>query len=91
MLRFQGKGELEPLTLNNYFDFSSQSGSYQTTLKMWVYREHLSSTDGNVYLKPDGSIFGREDEILFKHQDIMTLAFWKNSSNFLSVYHFNDE
>ena len=57
---------------------------------MWVYREHLSSTMGNVYLMPDGSLFGREDEILFRHQDIMTLAFWKNSSNYLSVFHFDD-
>ena len=57
---------------------------------MWVYREHLSSTGSEVYLQPDGSIEGRDDEILFRHQDIMTLAFWKNSSNYLSVYHFND-
>jgi hypothetical protein len=45
---------------------------------------------GQVYINSDGSIQGREDEILFDHVGIMTLAFWKNSSNYLTVFNMND-
>ena len=85
-MRFEGKGEIKPFRLVNYFAIQGRRGSYQTTLKMWIYREHLSSTMGKVYFKPDGEMVGREDEILFNHQDLMKIVFFKDSSNFLSVY-----
>lgn len=70
-----------------------------TTLKMWIYREHLSSTKGEITILEDGSVSGRPenpnepnswDEVLFEHDGIMTLAFWKNSSEYLSFYNFDD-
>ena len=66
---------------------------------MWIYREHLSSTKGEITILDDGQVSGRTenpnepnswDEVLFEHDGIMTLAFWKNSSDLLSVYNFND-
>lgn len=47
----------------------------------------------------DGSVRGRKDEnsgvfgadeVIFKHDDIMTLAFFGNSSEFLTIYQLND-
>ena len=50
-------------------------------------------------MNPNGTIEGRKeppnsvfkgDEILFKHDEIMTLAFFKNSSNYLTIYQLDD-
>ena len=74
------KIELSP---QNYKDTSDKSGSYQLTLKMWIYRQHLSSTLGEVSMK-EGAVQGRPqnlnnassyDEVLFQHDSIMTLEF----------------
>lgn len=98
--RFQGPNtQLENITLTNYRDSDDKSGSYQTTLKMWLYREKLTSTQGEVVMLEDGSVKGRKDEhtnihgadeVLFKHDDIMTLAFFGNSSEYLTIYQLND-
>jgi hypothetical protein len=100
LFRFQGKEtELQNLTLTNYFERNDDHGSYQTTLKMWIYREHLSSTKGEVKVLSNGTISGRSenpnepgswDEVLFEHDGIMKLAFWKNASDYLTMYNFND-
>jgi hypothetical protein len=66
---------------------------------MWIYREHLSSTQGEVKVLQNGTLSGRKeqdhhvflgDEVLFKHDGIMTLVFHKNSSDYLSIYNLDD-
>ena len=66
---------------------------------MWIYREKLTSTQGEVAILPNGTISGRKetinnvfngDEILFKHDNVMSLAFNKNSSEYLTIWHFDD-
>lgn len=50
---------------------------------MWIYRTELTSFQGEVKINSDGKVAGRLDvngdflgnEILFKHDGIMTLTF----------------
>ena len=91
---------MQNITLQNYRETKgSTKGNYQVTVKMWIYREHLSSTKGEVIIEKDGEISGRKeninkpnswDEVLFHHDNIMTLAFYKNSSEFLTLFNFED-
>jgi len=101
LLRFQGSSTyFDKISLQNYLDTNDEQGSYQTTVSMWIYREHLSSTKGEVYMQSDGSIGGRPenwlmpngggDEVLFDHEGIVTLTFFEDSSDYLTVYNFDD-
>ena len=60
LLRFQGEDTyFEELTLQNAEATNGENGSALTTLRTWIYREHLSSTKGAVCMQGDGSIKGR--------------------------------
>ena len=67
---------------------------------MWIYREHLSSTQGEVYLDQTGAIHGRyqnpsdpnaSDEVLFQHDGLLTLKFNRTHNDYLRVYTLNDQ
>ena len=100
-MRFSGEVTYsEKLSLQNYQDTNDDKGTYSTTLTTWIYREDLSSTKGQASIQSDGSIKGRPDnlfmadqgadEVLFDHEGIMTLVFQEKSSDYLTVYNFND-
>ena len=101
LYRFSGPNtQLENITLTNYVDSKDPNGSYQLTVKMWLYREDLASQMGEVTMTPSGAIEGRPpnifnssdyDEVLFDHEGIMTMKFAQDSNDYLSIYHFNDD
>eukprot|EP00356_Strombidium_inclinatum_P015914 CAMPEP_0170506414 /NCGR_PEP_ID=MMETSP0208-20121228/54830_1 /TAXON_ID=197538 /ORGANISM="Strombidium inclinatum, Strain S3" /LENGTH=75 /DNA_ID=CAMNT_0010787931 /DNA_START=416 /DNA_END=640 /DNA_ORIENTATION=- len=62
---------------------------------MWIFREHLAFTKGEVKMESDGSISGRPDvvksEILFEHEGIMKLEFPRDQNDYLKMTTLGDE
>jgi hypothetical protein len=64
---------------------------------MWIFREPIAFSKGETILYKNGTIYRKSvnsndpstwDEVLFDHQGILTMTFFKNSNNFLTIYSF---